>query len=171
MDISTIALLLLAPVLVWRVYSRVRGMMKRQRSILQRHYTGLLAFGAMALVPASQQIGDWPLLGWLAVGVGFGIGYGIWGLRLTRFETTKEGYFFTPNPRLGVVIAMQFVAALMYVGFEIYANQGTGFPTPRVTDFIFFLPSMGLVAGYFGTYSAGLLRWRRALAKAVNNAV
>ncbi|MES2900524.1 MAG: hypothetical protein V4723_12410 [Pseudomonadota bacterium] len=171
MDISTIALLLLAPVLVWRVYSRVRAMMKRQRSIMQRHYTGLLAFTAMALVPASQLLGDWALLGWLLVGVAFGIGYGIWGLRLTRFETVKEGYFFTPNPRLGLVIAMQFVAALMYVGFEIYANQGTGFPTPRVTDFIFFLPSMGLVAGYFATYSAGLLRWRRALNRAINTAV
>ncbi len=115
---------------------------------MQRHYTGVLTFGAMALVPVVQLMGEWPLLGWLAVGLGFGIGYGIWGLRLTRYETTQEGYFFTPNRHLGVVIAMQFVAAVMYIGFEIYANQGTGFPTPRVTDYVFFLPSMGLLAGY-----------------------
>ena len=41
-------------------------------------------------------------------------------------------------------------------------------PTPRVTDYPFFLPCLGLVAGYFGTYSAGLLRWRRKLRMALD---
>ncbi|MES2322008.1 MAG: hypothetical protein V4633_07090 [Pseudomonadota bacterium] len=170
MEISTIALLVLTPFLVWRVYSRVKGMMARQRSIMQRHYTGLLTFAGMALVAASQVMHDMGMLGWLAVGTGGGIAYGIRGLKLTRFETLKEGYFYTPNARLGLLMAMQFFAALLYVGFEIYANQGSGLPTPRVTDYIFFLPSLGLAAGYFATYSAGLLRWRYRLKKSVEAA-
>lgn len=170
MDTSTIALLLLAPVLVWRIYSRIKGMMKRQRSIMQRHYTGAGAFTAMALIPASQFLTEPAMLAWLLVGVGGGIAYGVWGLRLTRYEITPEGYFFTPNPRLGLVIAMLFVAVIMYIGFEIYANQGSGLPVPRVTDYVFSLPSLGLVAGYFGTYSVGLLRWRWKLRKAVEAA-
>lgn len=169
MEISTIALLVLTPFLVWRVYSRVKGMMTRQRSIMQRHYTGLLAFAGMALVAASQVMHDLGLLGWLAVGTAGGIAYGVWGLKLTRFETVKEGYFYTPNARLGLAIAMQFFAALLYVGFEIYANQGSGMPTPKVTDYIFFMPSLGLAAGYFGTYCAGLLRWRHALKKSIES--
>ena len=72
--------------------------------------------------------------------------------------------------RLGMVIAMLFVASVLYVGFEIYANQGTGKPTPRVTDYVFFLPCLGLMAGYFGAYSVGLLRWRWKLRKAVDAA-
>lgn len=165
---STIALLLLAPVLVWRIYSRVKAMMTRQRSIMQRHYTGLGVFTAMALVPASQLLDQPSDLLWLAIGTLMGIGYGVWGLRLTRFEAVREGYFYTPNARLGLVIAMLFVASVLYVGFEIYANQGTGLPVPKVTDYLFFMPALGLVAGYFGTYSAGLLRWRFKLRKAVN---
>lgn len=168
MPITTIALLLLAPLLVWRVYSRVKAMMKRQRSIMQRHYTGLGVFTAMVLVSASQIIEQPPTLAWLIAGVLGGIAYGVWGLRLTRFETLQEGYFFTPNARLGLVIAMLFLACLLYIGFEIYANQDTGLPTPKVTDYIFFMPCLGLTAGYFATYSAGLLRWRWKLRKAVD---
>jgi len=168
MDISTIALLALTPILVWRIYTRLKAMMVRQRSIMQRHYTGAGAFTVIALVAAAQVAPELGLLGWLAVGVAGGIAYGVWGLKLTRFETTREGYFFTPNLRLGMVMAMLFVACILYVGFEIYANHGSGLPTPRVTDYIFFLPCLGLMAGYFGTYSVGLLRWRRMLRKAVD---
>lgn len=170
MEITTIALLALTPILVWRIYSRLKGMMLRQRSIMQRHYTGAGSFFAIALVAAAQVAPELGLLGWLAVGLGGGIAYGMWGLKLTRFESTSEGYFFTPNMQLGMMIAMLLVACILYIGFEIYANQGTGLPTPRVTDYVFFLPSLGLMAGYFGTYSAGLLRWRWKLRKAVDAA-
>lgn len=167
LSVYTIALLVLAPVLVWRVYSRVKGMMKRQRSVMQRHYTGALVFTGIVLITASQLMYDLGSLGWLAVGTLGGIGYGVWGLKLTKFESSREGDFFTPNARLGLIIAMLFMAAVMYVAFEIYANQGMGSATPKVTDYIFFMPCLGLMAGYFGTYSVGLLRWRWKLRKAV----
>jgi hypothetical protein len=171
LSVYTLALLALTPFLVWRIYSRLKGMMKRQRSILQRHYTGTGVFAAIPLVAAAQVAPELGLLGWLAVGVAGGIAYGVWGLKLTRFETVQEGYFFTPNARLGMVIAMLFVACILFIGFEIYANEGSGLPTPRVTDYVFFLPCLGLMTGYFGTYSAGLLRWRWKLRKAVDAAV
>lgn len=167
LSMYTIALMLLAPVLVWRIYSRVKGMMKRQRSVMQRHYTGAGVFTAIVLVSGSQLLDQPGSLAWLAIGTLGGIAYGVWGLKLTRFETVKEGYFFTPNARLGLIIAMLFVAAVMYVGFEIYANQGAMSATPKVTDYVFFMPCLGLMAGYFGTYSAGLLRWRMKLRKQV----
>lgn len=168
LSVYTIALLVLAPVLVWRIYSRVKGMMKRQRSIMQRHYTGAGVFTAIVLVAGSQLLDQPKALAWLAVGTVMGIAYGVWGLKLTHFETVREGYFFTPNARLGLVIAMLFVAAVMYVGFEIYANQGTMSATPKVTDYVFFMPCLGLMAGYFGMYSVGLVRWRMKLRKEVD---
>jgi len=168
LSVYTIALLVLAPVLIWRIYSRVKGMMKRQRSIMQRHYTGVGVFTAIVLVTGSQLVHQPGSLAWLAIGTAMGVGYGVWGLKLTRFESVKEGDFFTPNARLGLVIAMLFVAAVMYVGFEIYANQGTMSATPKVTDYVFFMPCLGLMAGYFGMYSAGLVRWRRKLRKEVD---
>ena len=166
MNLTTLALLVLTPLLVWRVYSRLKGMMQRQRSIVSRHWTGLGVFMAMVLVPGSDLMARPMSLAWLAVGTAAGIAYGVWGLRLTRFEDTDEGYYFTPNARLGILMAMLFVARILYIGFELYANQGSGVPAPRFTDSPLTLLSLGLVAGYFGTYSAGLLRWRRALKRA-----
>lgn len=168
MNLYTLALLVLTPLLVWRVYSRLKKMMARQRSIMARHYTGLLVFSALVLVPASELASNPVSLGWLAVGAAAGIGYGVWGLRLTRFEDTGQGYYFTPNARLGIVVAMLFVARILYLGFELYAGQGSGAPAPKLTDSPLTLLSLGLFAGYFATYSAGLLRWRRALRKAAD---
>jgi hypothetical protein len=166
MNLTTLALLVLTPLLVWRVYSRLKAMMQRQRSIVSRHWTGLGVFAAMVLVPGSELAARPMSLAWLAVGTVAGIAYGVWGLRLTRFEDADDGYYFTPNARLGILVALLFVARIMYIGFEMYANQGSGTPAPKFTDSPLTLLSLGLVAGYFGTYSAGLLRWRRALKKA-----
>ncbi len=161
MNITTLALLLLTPLLVWRIYKRINARMVRQRSIVSRHYTGLLVFGAMIAVPAAELLGNPYNLGALLVGTLAGIGYGVWGLKLTRFEDTPEGYFFTPPARLGLVIAMVLVARILYIGVQIYANQGSGLPTPRFTDSPLTMLCVGLTAAYFACYSAGLLRWRR----------
>lgn len=170
MNLTTLALLVLTPLLVWRVYSRLKAMMARQRSIVSRHWTGLGVFAAMVLVPGSELVTRPASLAWLAVGTAAGIGYGIWGLRLTRFEDTGQGYYFTPNARLGIVIGMLFVARIMYIGFELYANQGSGQAPGRLTDTPLTLLSLGLAGGYFATYSAGLLRWRQRLKKAAGAA-
>lgn len=161
--VTTVALLLLTPVLVWRIYTRLKTQMQRQRSILTRHYTGIFVFIAMILVPASELLTNLPALAALAVGTAGGIGYGIWGLKLTRFEETDEGYYFTPNARLGIVIAMLFTARVLYIGFELYANQG---PAPRFTESLLTMLVVGLTGAYFGTYSIGVLRWRLKRQKA-----
>ncbi|MDB5919129.1 MAG: hypothetical protein JWR40_3363 [Massilia sp.] len=168
MNLTTLALLVLTPFLVWRVYSRLKTMMARQRSIMSRHWTGLGVFLAMVLVPASELVSRPPMLGWLALGTAFGVAYGVWGLRLTRFEDTDEGYYFTPNARLGILVAMLFTARILYIGFEMYANQGSNAPTPRFTDSLVTMLAVGVTGGYFGTFSAGLLRWRLKLKKVAN---
>lgn len=163
LTVTTIALLVLTPFLVWRVYARLKTQMQRQRSILTRHYTGILVFIAMVVVPASSLLGNLVSLGALAVGAAGGVAYGIWGLKLTRYEETDEGYFFTPNARLGIVIAMLFAARVLYIGFELYASQG---PAPRFTDSPLTMLVVGLTGAYFATYSIGILRWRLKRQKA-----
>jgi hypothetical protein len=166
MDVTTLALIILGPVLVWRIYNRVRSQMTRQRSIVSRHYTGLLAFFAMVAVPASE-LTDPLMLAALAGGLVGGLALGWYGLRVTRFEDTPEGYFFTPNARLGTLVAMALVARVLYLGVLIYANKGSNAPTPKFTDSPLTMLTVGLTAGYFWMYSAGLLRWRMKLRKAV----
>lgn len=134
MDLTTLALLALTPLLVWRVYLRLKTRMERQRSIISRHYTGLLLFFAMVAVPASELIGNTVPLAALLGGTLAGVALGIYGLRVTRFEDTEQGYYFTPNARLGILVAMTLVARVLYLGVLIYANKGSNMPTPRFSD-------------------------------------
>jgi hypothetical protein len=140
--------------------------MGRQRSLMQRHYTGLLVFFAMVAVPASELADPLPLAAMLG-GLLAGLALGLYGLRVTRFENTDEGYFFTPNARLGILVAMALVARVVYLGVLIQLNKGSNAPTPRFTDSPLTMLTVGLTAGYFWMYSAGLLRWRFKLRKEV----
>jgi cytochrome b561 len=169
MSLTTLALIILVPFLVWRIYQRLKSQMVRQRSIMSRHYTGLLVFGAMLVVPATD-LGERPLsLAALAAGALAGIGLATHGLRRTRFEDTPEGYFFTPPMRMGVLVGMLLVARVIYLGIEIYMNQGSNQPNPRFSDSPVTMFCLGLTAAYFATFSASLMRWRQRLRKAIDN--
>ena len=168
LSITTLALLVLTPLLVWRIYTRIKSRMTRQRSIVSRHYTGVLVFGALILVPAAQLLDNFTNLAALLGGAAAGIGYGVWGLKLTRFEANQQGYWYTPNARLGLVMAMIFVARILYIGVEVYANQGKGVATPRLTESLLTMLCVGVSCGYFACYSAGLLRWRRQMRKQID---
>ncbi len=168
LSITTLALLVLTPLLVWRVYNRIKARMTRQRSIVSRHYTGVLVFGAMILVPLVQLFGNPASLAALLLGAALGTGWSMWAIKRTRFEDTPQGYYFTPPARLGILMAMILVARILYLGVEIYANQGKGIPAPRLTDDPITMLCVGLTAGYFAYYSAALLLWRRKLRKAID---
>ncbi|VXB62383.1 hypothetical protein [Massilia sp. 9I] len=168
LSITTLALLVLTPLLVWRVYNRIKARMTRQRSIVSRHYTGVLVFGAMIVVPLLQLFDRLPNLAALMLGSAVGFGWSVYALTKTRFEDTPQGYYFTPPARLGIVMAMILVARIFYLGVEIYANQGKGIPAPKLTDDAITMLCVGLTAGYFEWYSMGLLQWRRKLRKAID---
>lgn len=169
MSITTLALIVLIPVLVWRIYSRLKTQMARQRSIMSRHYTGLLVFAALVLVPLASLGGRPYALVALAGGAAMGVFLGLYGLRRTRFEDTDQGYYFTPDQRLGVLVAMVLVARIIYLGIQIYMNQGSNQPNPRFTDSPLTMYCLGLTASYFAAYSAGLMRWRQKKRKEIGS--
>ena len=168
MNLTTLALIVLVPLLVWRIHSRLKHQMTRQRSIMSRHYTGLFVFAALIVIPGSE-LGDRPFqLAALAAGAIAGIALGTYGLRRTRFEDTPEGYFFTPPSRMGILVAMLLVARVIYLGIEIYMNQGSNKPNPRFTDSPVTMLCLGITAAYFATFSASFLRWRQRKRKEIS---
>jgi hypothetical protein len=169
MSLTTLALIALVPLLVWRVYSRIKNQMTRQRSIVSRHYTGLIVFAALVVVPGTE-LGDRPFqLAALAAGAIAGIALGTYGLRRTRYEDTPEGYFYTPPSRMGILIAMLLVARVIYLGIEIYMNQGSSRPNPRFSDSPITMLCVGMTGAYFATFSLGLMRWRQRKRKEIGD--
>jgi len=64
---------------------------------------------------------------------------------------------------------MLLVARVIYLGIEIYMNQGSSRPNPRFTDSPITMLCLGMTAAYFATFSANLMRWRQRKRKEIGN--
>jgi hypothetical protein len=159
----SLAVVVLVPLIAWRVYKRVRRNIGRQRSKLWRHWCGTvlcpLLLALMALGALRSMEAEAALMG----GIALGVGLGLYGLRLTRFENDGPLFFYTPNPYLGIGLSMLLVGRLLYRFFQIYQLHGDmrGFASPDFGRSPLTLAMVGIVFGYYTAYSFGLLRWRQ----------
>jgi hypothetical protein len=157
----TITLLILLPLILWRLYKRIRRMVGRQHLSRVRPWLTLTIFPLVILLLALSAVAHPERLLLLAGGIGIGVTLGLYGLKVTRFEATPEGLFYTPNAHLGIALSLLFVGRIVYRFFEIYAMQpsvphgSADFARSPLTLAVF-----GVLAGYYITYAAGLLRWR-----------
>ncbi|HET9862335.1 MAG TPA: hypothetical protein VFP37_02765 [Steroidobacteraceae bacterium] len=163
---NVLPFLVLVPLIVWRLYSRIRRNIGRQPLSNVRPYITiglfpllvvLLGWGALRrpeLVAA--------LLSALAGGIAGGVVLGIYGLRHTKFEVTPQGRFYTPNAHIGIALSLLFVGRVIYRMMVLYSQNPYAAQTPQ--DFSsspLTLGIFGLLAGYYVTYAIGLVRWRQ----------
>src|SRR5438046_6119107 len=99
---GTIALLVLLPLVVWRMYSRFRRLVGRQRLSRIRPWITVTVFPLLVLLIAWVAHFNVERLAWLAAGLVLGTLCALYALRLTRFEATTQGLFYTPNAHLGI---------------------------------------------------------------------
>lgn len=80
------------------------------------------------------------------------------GLRLTRWEMTPEGDFYTPNAFLGGGLVLVLAGQLLDRSSVLLIEPRT---SAAAMDFLFHCPFtvgvFGLSAGYYLVYSAGVL--------------
>ncbi|MEP6874629.1 MAG: hypothetical protein ABI887_09695 [Burkholderiales bacterium] len=151
----------IAALVAWRIYARVRRMVGRQKLSRVRPWITVVLFPVLlaALLLGSLAHPGSTLA--LAGGAAVGIGLGVYGLRLTRFEATPEGVFYTPNAHLGVALSLIMVGRIAYRFAHLYLS-GT-MTTSAPDDFVrspLTLVIFGTLAGYYVCYAIGLLRWR-----------
>jgi hypothetical protein len=164
---ATIGLLVAIPLIVWRVYARIRRMVGRQRMSLIRACITLVVFPAVVLLLGLSAITHPERLGWLAAGLVGGSLLAVYGLRKTVFEPRPEGLFYTPNAHLGIALSLLFVMRIAYRLVEIYMLD-PGMPRDP-QDFArspLTLSVFGLLAGYYIAYAIGLIRWRHSVLSA-----
>jgi cytochrome b561 len=161
---GTFVMILLVPLIGWRLYRRMRRLVGRQPSRTWRH---AFSVAFLPLVLTLLALGAWlahredTLLA-LAGGIAVGAGLALWGLRLTRFEKTDDGWFYTPNARIGIALMALLVVRLVYRAFELVGQSGL--QPPNASQDMMRSPltmvMLGAVLSYYAAYSAGLLRWR-----------
>ncbi len=165
MELTTLALLILIPLLVWRIYMRLKQIFKRQESLVWRHVLGVAASAALLLALAFSMLPDTGAISFLAAGAIGGGWLAVFSLKRTRFENRGLRYYFTPYPRFGMLVCLLFAAAVLSIGVELYLNSRAAIPQAMSQVTLMREPSraiaFGLMLGFIGIFSAGLLRWRR----------
>lgn len=149
---------LLIALFAWRVYTRVRRNIGRQALNPGRLKVSVALFGIVAAV---FLLGGFfhPLAGAaMAGGLALAVPIALYGLKLTKFEDTPQGKFYTPNTALGVGISALFVGRIAYRFIVLYSAtdlQAAQMQPPFQSPLTYFL--LGLSAGYFIAYQTGVL--------------
>jgi hypothetical protein len=159
----------LIPLVLWRLYARVRRHIGRQRSRAWRHWFGVVFFPLLAALLALAALGRPLAEAALAAGVVGGAVLAIVALRLAKFERTEEGFFYTPNAYIGVGITLLLIGRVLYRFTQIYgadaqalAASNAEFGRSPLT-----LALVGLLVGYYTVFAGGLLRWRKKIGDGV----
>jgi hypothetical protein len=154
--------------LLWRTYGRIRRMVGRQHLSKVRPWITVAVFPVILALLVTTSLAKPTSLLALAGGAAIGVGLGIYGLRVTRYENTPQGMFYTPSAHVGIALSLLFVGRILYRLVTMYGPSGgppagpqIAYATTPLTLLIF-----GTLAGYYVTYAVGLLRWRHECSKA-----
>jgi hypothetical protein len=161
---NVLPFLVLIPLIVWRLYSRIRRSIGRQTLSKVRPWITLGVFPLLIVLLGWSAHARPTLLWALAGGIAGGVALGVYGISKTKFEVTPQGMFYTPNAHIGIALSVLFVGRVIYRMVTLYsmdplAQQALGdFAASPLTLGIF-----GLLAGYYVAYAVGLVRWRASV--------
>lgn len=140
----------------WSIYRRVRRNIGRQRLRYRRIIPSLVIFTLMSFFLVGLFFQETRLMLGFGGGIALGMVAGVFGLKLTRFETTDEGHFYIPNTRIGVALSLLLTGRLLYkfiMNRESF-DMDPHHPHPANSPLTFFI--IGLTFGYYIVYYIGL---------------
>jgi hypothetical protein len=162
--ITIITLVILVPLLAWRIYSRFRRMIGRQKLSKIRPWITVFILPIAIVLLSYQTHQQYAQICSLIGGLIIGTILGVLGLQKTVFEQTNEGLFYTPNAFIGVSILILLICRVIYRVFEIATSDVT---LENSTNSFLLTPltliCFGLLAGYYICYATGLIKWQYKL--------
>jgi hypothetical protein len=156
MSSQHITTVLIIGIFAWSIYRRVRRNIGRQPLRPRRAKISISILSLVSVLIIGTSFQNANLLAGFGGGLLLGALLGFVGLKLTRFETTDAGHFYTPNTHIGIVISALFVGRIAY-RFIVLGDAATAQNSPQpfqspLTLFIF-----GLTVGYYLVYQTGIL--------------
>ena len=150
--------IILIGLFAWRIYMRVRRNVGRQLFHPGRLRTSAIAFSVIAgaFLLYNLVLQHWLVAAALGGGLLLAVPIALYGLRLTKFEDTPQGKFYTPNTALGLGVSALFVGRIVYRMLTLSnVSEAALAPQPFQSPLTFFL--FGLSAGYYIVYYVGVL--------------
>ena len=143
----------------WGMYRRIRRNIGQQPIQPKRMIARIVLFSVITLLIAAVSVFHPSTLVGLGAGILLGVPLALVGLRLTRFETTAAGRFYTPNTYIGMALSVLLVGRVAY-RFLILSGMSQAFNPQTSKPFMqspLTLSLFGLMAGYYVAYYTGLL--------------
>ncbi|HEY3862292.1 MAG TPA: DUF1453 domain-containing protein [Verrucomicrobiae bacterium] len=161
---NSVAPVAITAIFAWRIYNRVRKNIGRQALQPKGLIARVVMFSIVAAGMIAFSIIYLPLLPGTLGGLVLGVLLAAAGLRLTRFESTPAGRFYTPNPYFGSGLSVLLVVRVACRLF-VLSNQTSDSPqTPGLLQSPLSMCVLGLLAGYYIAYSIGVLKRGRVAA-------
>ena len=166
MSPNVIVPIVVAPLIVWRLYYRMRRSFGRQPIRAKRMWARVASLSVVTLLIATQGFIDPRLVGGLGAGLIGGMVLGLVALRLTRFEIDGSNDCYFPNPWIGLALTTLLIGRLLYKLMVIWpatspAVAGGGYGQWHRSPLT--LAILGLLLGYYIAYYAGLLIHHRRI--------
>ncbi len=150
--------ILLVCYVAWRVYVRMRKQIGKQLLRARQLTVRLVIYCVIVLIVSVAALRAPLSLAGIGGGLVLGAVLGLIGLRLTSFETTPEGQYYTPNTAIGVGLTLLFVGRLAYRITVLYGASRQVGPWPAsFGQSPLTLLILGLLFGYYIAYYAGIL--------------
>ncbi|MGH7941846.1 MAG: DUF1453 domain-containing protein [Limisphaerales bacterium] len=150
--------IVIGALIAWRLYRRIRRNIGRQQLQPRRSVFRLVMICLAGVFVSVVGLHHPIVLAGFGAGIAAGAILGFAGLRLTRFETTEAGHFYTPDTRIGVGLSVLVLGRIIYRQAAL-TNHATaiapGQPPPMGSPLTFFI--FGLSLGYSIVYYIGLL--------------
>ena len=164
----TIVLLGLAALIAWRMYSRIRRLVGRQRLSRVRPWISVCLVPVLVLLFAFASFAHPGSIAALMAGTVLGAALGAYGLRLTKFEQTTDGLFYTPSGYIGMALSLLLGGRVLYRAVELYFSAtSNGTPPTEFALSPITLAIFGMLAGHYFAYAIGLLLWRSRASRTV----
>lgn len=166
MDPRLVTPYLIAALILWSVYRRMRRSFGKQRvrDGLMRIRIGILTLAAVLIGVVVAP--DVDILGALLAGIACGAALGYVGLRYTKFEVTPQGRFYTPHAYIGMVVTALLVVRILYRFLGVHHGMAPVAARGQSLAAIyqhspFTLAAFGAVVGYYVLYYVGVLQRTR----------
>jgi hypothetical protein len=170
MDPKLVTPILIAALVVWGVYRRVRRSFGRQPVHAARMWLRIavltLVGGLFVATSAARSARGFEAL---IAGLACGAALAALGLRHTRFEVTPEGRFYTPHTYIGLAVTVLFIGRLLYrfLYLSSGANAAAGADPSLALAYQRSPLTLGIFAvliGYYLVFYGGVLFRTRAAA-------
>jgi len=155
--------LIVAPLMAFAIYRRVRGSFGRQPIRTKRMTVRVVMFAVIVGLMMLSGLQDIRLaegaLGGAAIGASLAL---LVGLRLTRFEQGTDGTdFYIPNPWVGGVLSALLLGRLAWrflvLAPAFASGTAAAAPGPAPGNSPLTMLVVGLTVGYYLAYYAGVL--------------